>query len=309
MDEKVFDAVRNAHEHAWKKASPNFEGKNLTLFLNCLISCMEGKMKPEDAAKKVGPKISNGVFSYAGDFVGIILDDCIRNNENDLVKNAAKLKLGDAMSGAVKKVGPVIFRYLKGDIKEEELAKQLVKVAKPIAGKIYKYVRDTGIDEFTAKTGITISPENVVAIEKYLKKAPVAAALSVGQAQLLISVVVGIMGIAVLAEVYKYTSSVLRDADLAHEERLRIEAECAEAVDSICRYRLDLEEKVSVYLSEHIEAFNEGFAEMDQALLSGDSDGFIAGNVRIQEMLGRKIQFRNQAEFDELMLSDEAFKL
>ena len=46
---------------------------------------------------------------------------------------------------------------------------------------------------------------------------------------------------------------------------------------------------------------------MNQAIISNDPDGYISGNVQIQQILGAEIQFTNQDEFDSLMDSDEDF--
>ncbi len=310
MEDQINSAIYSTHEHAWKKASPYFKGVNLSLLVNCIISCMTHQMKPEEAAKELGGKIKKGAFVYAEQFLEDIVDECVKNNNNNYIRNADKLHLGSLITDAVKSAGPLVMAYADNKISEKELAEGIIKAARPITEKLYVYIKDVGVDEIAKNTGVKLNAENIAVLEQLLKKyAPGKLSVSASQIQLLLTLAGGIVGVAVLSEVYKYTSSLLRDVKLAHEERLAVEAECAEAVDNICRYRLDLEEKVSLYLSKHIEEFNEGFAEMDNALLSGDSDGFIAGNVRIQEVLGRKIQFKNQKEFDELMLSDESFKL
>ena len=59
----------------------------------------------------------------------------------------------------------------------------------------------------------------------------------------------------------------------------------------------------------YFDTFNNGFAQMDKAIVEGDIHGYVSGNVKIQELLGKEIQFRTPEEFDDLMLSDENFKL
>ena len=48
---------------------------------------------------------------------------------------------------------------------------------------------------------------------------------------------------------------------------------------------------------------------MNAGLQSGDSNLVIKGNVMIQRMLGREVQFTNQDEFDALMDSSDSFIL
>ena len=82
-----------------------------------------------------------------------------------------------------------------------------------------------------------------------------------------------------------------------------------ESVAMIRQYREEMERMVSMYLTEHLETFESGFAAMDQAIMDGDVDGYIKGNAEIQKILGYDTQFTNQQEFDDLMDSDIAFKL
>ena len=114
---------------------------------------------------------------------------------------------------------------------------------------------------------------------------------------------------AALTEAYKIVREAQEDLQFAREERIKIEAACDESIELIRQYRAEMEYAVNHYLSERLETFESGFAAMDKAILENDSDGYIRGNVAIQEILGYKSQFTNQEEFDNLMDSDIAFKL
>ena len=74
-------------------------------------------------------------------------------------------------------------------------------------------------------------------------------------------------------------------------------------------YCEQLQERVSEYIAQDIADFLTGFDFMDRGLMSGDSDMVIKGNVVIQRVMGREIQFTNQQEFDKLMVSDEPLRL
>ena len=108
---------------------------------------------------------------------------------------------------------------------------------------------------------------------------------------------------------YEVLSTALHDYELAKEERIRVERECAEAVELIRQYRRDMSRDVENYLATHDELFNRAFDAMDQALISNDIDGYLAGNAEIQESLGYLPRFRTQQEFDDLMASDDNFVL
>ena len=101
----------------------------------------------------------------------------------------------------------------------------------------------------------------------------------------------------------------LDDLKLAKEERIRIEKECAEQIEKIQDYRNEMGHVLEDYLCNYLNAFEDGFIQMDKAVKENDIDGFISGNNVIQESLNRESQFSNQKELDDLMGSDISFKL
>lgn len=111
------------------------------------------------------------------------------------------------------------------------------------------------------------------------------------------------------AAAYKILKESLQNAALMRENRLRIEEECARSVAQMRAYREKMNAAVSDCLYIHGETFNAGIAAMDRAILDGNAQGFIRGNVMIQEILNYHVQFRNQNEFDALMDGDAAFVL
>jgi hypothetical protein len=117
------------------------------------------------------------------------------------------------------------------------------------------------------------------------------------------------VGYAAAVAVYQDLSTALKEYEMAVEDRKRIEAECEESVKLLCTYRTEMKQMVESYLTDHLQTFSEGFDTMDRAILENDINGFIQSNVVIQEQLGHVVQFCNQQEFDDLMLSDEDFRL
>lgn len=104
--------------------------------------------------------------------------------------------------------------------------------------------------------------------------------------------------------IVKEVSNERKESQLIHEKMILSESKTAIFLTQLQEFKAQLEEKVSDYLAEDIEAFMQGFDYMDQGIASGDSNLVIKGNVIIQKVLGRKAQFENQEEFDNLMLSD-----
>lgn len=114
---------------------------------------------------------------------------------------------------------------------------------------------------------------------------------------------------AVFCILYSRMMGLLQEARLVHEERLRIEKACQEAVEKIVAYRTQLQVMVSDYLEQNIDTFSKGLEAMDQAIALHDSNQYIRANETIQQALGYHMQYHDQQEFDDLMDSDLDFKL
>ena len=112
-----------------------------------------------------------------------------------------------------------------------------------------------------------------------------------------------------IAAVYKDVSMEWEEADLIRARRELMEKVSAEQVEAILEYRKQMEAVVEEYLAEDLQAFLTGADEIEEGLALNDSDRVIHGNVTIQRVLGRKPQFTNQAEFDDLMDSMDALVL
>lgn len=115
-------------------------------------------------------------------------------------------------------------------------------------------------------------------------------------------------GRATLA-IFKEVSNEQKEAQLLQEKLILTNAKTIKVIEKFSAYREALEVRVSNYLAEDIEEFLNGFDYMKQGIECGDSNLVIKGNVIIQKVLGRKPQFTNQQEFDDLMESDEALIL
>ena len=104
--------------------------------------------------------------------------------------------------------------------------------------------------------------------------------------------------------IVREVSNEKKEAQLIHEKMILSETKAALFLKQLQEFKEQLDLKVSNYLAEDIKGFMSGFADMQQGLLTGDSDLVIRGNVTIQKVLGREPQFTNQKEFDALMESD-----
>lgn len=104
-------------------------------------------------------------------------------------------------------------------------------------------------------------------------------------------------------------SNEQKEAQLIHERMILMGAKAEMMLDQLQEFKAKLNEKLTDYLVEDIEAFLEGFDDINEGLRSNNSDLVIKGNVTIQRVLGREPQFTSQQEFDALMESDIALQL
>ena len=104
-------------------------------------------------------------------------------------------------------------------------------------------------------------------------------------------------------------SNEQKEAQLIHERMILMGAKAEMMLDQLQEFKAKLNEKLTDYLIEDIEAFLEGFDDINEGLKSSNSDLVIKGNVTIQRVLGREPQFTSQQEFDALMESDIALQL
>lgn len=136
---------------------------------------------------------------------------------------------------------------------------------------------------------------------------------AIGQAAIPIPVVGGLvggmLGYAIASASYGLLLSSLREAKLAHEERLLVEAECARQIELLRACRRELEELIENNLVSSAQVFHLAFDDLKEALCIGNADGFITAANRITEAVGGEVQFRSQAAFDALMESDTPIKL
>ena len=109
--------------------------------------------------------------------------------------------------------------------------------------------------------------------------------------------------------VYGEIATVMKELDIAHQERLVIEEQCRINIAIIKENQSEMELVVNQYMCDYLSAFGTAFDMMTDALIEGDSEKYLQGNVAIQNQLGKQAEFETQSEFDALMASDMPMKL
>lgn len=207
--------------------------------------------------------------------------------------------IGSAVKGAMQNAPSETFRALS----KTNLPAIMVTVAIETTKTMAKFCRGeiTGLqcfNELGQKGTSMVSSAMFAAIGQVAIPIPVVGSL-----------IGSMVGYAMASASYGILFESLNYAALARKERLQVEKECEAHIQMIRAYRKQVIELADAYLQKHTAMFNEAFADIKHAMAIGDIDGFIGGANTITESLGKKSQFKNMTEFDELMVSDEPFTL
>lgn len=263
---------------------------SLSLVQN-LVAYVKGDKSPEEAASAVVRDTGRGAaVSYVSAASGSVIKGAMQNSSSSYIKSLSKTNLAATLVTTTADVGKTFHRYFKGEITGAECVEQLGQQG----------VGEIGSAMFSTM-GASIATSRAASMA-----ASKTAVLTYGAVGGLVGAT---FGYAAAIACYQELATALKEAEVAREERIKIEKECEEAVLMIRQYRQEMNSLVSEYMTDHIQTFNQGFLEMDKAVVERDINGFIRGNALIQEVLGKEVQFRTQEEFDELMLSDTEFRL
>ena len=273
----------------------------------------KAKTKTASKSKQPEPDI-NKLINIAFDLC------CKRNNISEEDWKKAK---ENAREEVMKEVMPFVEHHLKQHataavsagisavgIKElatQKFSSELVDSAQQIGVWVYQCMKkEISKEDFISNmTG----PGNQKLVKDLMAALKIDEKIGVSSVEDIFKLSYPVMAYTASMAAYKELRKAQKEYEEAHEERILIEKACEESVAMIRKYREEMDRVVSKYLTEHLETFESGFAAMDQAIMDGDVDGYIKGNVEIQKILGYDIQFTYQQEFDDLMDSDIAFKL
>ena len=249
---------------------------DINQIIQLIVDVAEKKKSPKDAAEEFAKSYQVLAKEFARDKAADFVED--RMNASG-IKGLSDREFSECVVRISEKVGMAVAAYMGRKMTKEQLAAA---------------IGDSGIRDLNKQvlSALGIHEKlDVEHVEDIMKLAPAVVAFSASMAA------------------YKELRKAMDDLDIAKERRLQIEAACQKSITMIRRYREEMDRIVSDYLTDHLKTFESGFDAMDQALLEGDTDGYIRGNTEIQSILGYDVQFTSQDEFDALMGSDDAFKL
>lgn len=284
----ILDMARQGNVEAMGKAEKWMPKLEVNELISLVVSVWEEKEHRQEAAareaKQLAQKYKKPMEVYLNAFgVFAVKTGLEQQEELDFSKEGTE-ELARKIVEVAKTLEKTVSDYCHGKIREEDFISRLNQSG---TGEIRdSFLRAAGIDPAEIKEQIqSVLGEKATAVSALL------------------------VSFYASAAAYKILKESLQDAALMRENRLRIEEECARSVAQMRAYREKMNAAVSDCLYVQGETFNAGIAAMDRAILDGDAQGFIRGNVMIQEILNYHVQFRNQNEFDALMDGDAAFVL
>lgn len=249
---------------------------DINKLIRLIVDVSTGDKTPAEAAKEFADPYLSFVKVFASEAAHELIKDAVNKLGMESLSNR---EFSDQLIGTSGRIVDCVRAFIERKISAQELVKS---------------IGGSGIKEVSMQVLAALGVHKRLGLEhpeEILKLAP------------------NVMAYNASIAAYEELRKAMDDLAVAKERRKQIEEACREAVSMIRHYRMEMERIVSQYLSVRLKTFESGFAAMDKALSDGDIDGYIRGNVEIQKILGRKIQFVDQNEFDKLMDSDEAFRL
>ena len=119
---------------------------------------------------------------------------------------------------------------------------------------------------------------------------------------------IGKVGTAAIG-VYDEMSKALAELNIAREERIRVEEECAVRVRFLREHEAEMEVVVEQYMTQRLKTFVGNSDLLEEAFAENDADTFLSASAQIQKQLGWNETISSQDQFDAVMLSEEPLKL
>lgn len=270
------DVVKVAHRAGLEQAVYGAAiGGGISMVKN-IVAVVKGDKNPEEAGlsliKDTG--VAAGT-SYATAFAGSVIKGGMQNSASTTVQSLAKTNLAATIVTTTLETGKTLKSYFTGDISGLECLEEL---------------GEKGVGQLSAAM--------FAAAGQILIPVPVVGAM-----------IGSMVGYALSSACYKELLGALKEAKLAHEERMRIEKECEEAIKMIVQFREEMNESIEKYLKDMRKTFSTELENAEKAIWNDDIDAFISAANNMSVKLGKKPQFNTFKEFDAFMETETALKL
>ena len=236
----------------------------------------KGEIETDEAMMNVAKDTTqSAAVGYGTGFAGTAIKAAMQNSASEYTRALAKTNVAGTIVAVTVSASKTLSRYFKGEIDGTQCLEDLGEQG---SGMI-------------ASAMFTVIGQAVIPI-------PVVGGL-----------IGGMVGYALSSATYGLLVNSLKEAQLAHEERIEIENICAEHVKMIREYRQQMNEIIENYLSDAMEIFNDSFGGIKDALDIGDVDLLIENANNITDYLGGNKPFETMDEFNDKMLSGDTFKI
>ena len=250
-------------------------GGSASLVRNIVGMC-KGEVEADGAIKNVVKDTAqSAAVGYGTGFAGSAIKGAMQNSSSEYTRALAKTNVAGTIVAVTVSASKTLKKYFSGEIDGTQCMESLGE-------------QGTGM---IASSMFTVIGQAVIPI-------PIVGGL-----------IGGMVGYALSSATYGILMSSLKEAKLAHEERIAIEKACEEHIQMIREYRAQMNAIIEEYLSETMEVFNQSFSGIKDALAIGDVDLLIESANNIIDSLGGNKPFETMDEFNEKMLSGETFKL
>jgi len=250
-------------------------GGSTSLVRNIVGMC-KGEVETDEAALNVVKDTAqSAAMGYGTGFAGSAIKGAMQNSTSEYTRALAKTNVAGTIVAVTVSAYKTLSKYFKGEIDGTQCLEYLGE-------------QGTGM---IASSMFTVIGQAVIPI-------PIVGEL-----------VGGMVGYALSSATYGVLMNSLKEAKLAHEERIAIEKACEEHIKMIREYRAQMNEIVEQYLSGAMEVFNESFSGIKDALDIGDVDLVIESANNITASLGGNKPFETMDDFNNKMLLGETFKL
>lgn len=236
----------------------------------------KGEIEADEAALNVVKDTAqSAAMGYGTGFAGSAIKGAMQNSTSEYTRALAKTNVAGTIVAVTVSASKTLSKYFKGEIDGTQCLEDLGE-------------QGTGM---IASSMFTVIGQAVIPI-------PVVGGL-----------VGGMVGYALSSATYGVLMNSLKEAKLAHEERIAIEKACEEHIKMIRGYRAQMNEIIEKYLSGAMEIFNESFSGIKDALDIGDVDLLIESANNITASFGGNKPFETMDDFNNKMLLGETFKL
>lgn len=250
-------------------------GGSASLVRNIVGMC-KGEVEADEAALNVVKDTAqSAMVGYGTGFAGTAIKGALQNSVSEYTRALAKTNVAGTIVTVTVSASKTLSKYFKGEIDGTQCLEDLGE-------------QGTGM---IAASMFTVIGQVAIPI-------PVAGGL-----------IGGMVGYALSSAAYGVLMNSLKEAKLAHEERVLIEKASEEHIKMIQGYRTQMDEIIEEYLSGVMEIFNDSFCGIKNALGIGDVDLLIEKANDLTASLGGNKPFETMEEFNNKMLLGETFKI